>query len=185
MTPEEIRDGSEPELNTGCWLWRDSGRNNNEYGTAKHDGKWANASRTSWIVHNGPIPIGPSGRTLYVCHKCDTPPCVNPAHLFLGTQADNMADMRAKGRVGLPYTAKRRTMPYVSQKSLIDPGVTRIRALAKAAGIEPVVLGRQVGLPWGIWGYWRMGAKPRQDQLDALDVALEIELAERATNRRD
>lgn len=83
----------EPDLNSGCWLWSGAPAAGN-YGCIKFDGRYQKAHRVSWALHNGFMP--PSHTK--VCHSCDTPPCVNPAHLWLGTQADNVADMVAKGR---------------------------------------------------------------------------------------
>lgn len=82
-----------PEAITGCWLW--TGRlTNSGYGQIAKSthGEWK-AHRLFWRVANGPIPGG-----LCVLHKCDTPACVNPDHLFLGTQADNVQDMMNKHR---------------------------------------------------------------------------------------
>lgn len=79
---------------SSCVEW--SGyRDKHGYGRASFDGRTDSAHRIAWQLANGPVPVG-----LCVLHKCDNPPCINPEHLFLGTQADNLADMTAKGRRG-------------------------------------------------------------------------------------
>lgn len=80
------------QITDGCWLWSGA-RTGARYGELRVDGRPATTHRLSWTLFVGPIPDG-----LCVCHHCDTPPCVNPAHLFLGSKADNNADKCRKGR---------------------------------------------------------------------------------------
>jgi hypothetical protein len=77
---------------SGCWLWTAS-LHKDGYGTFWYQGLVQLAHRVSWTLANGPIPEGMS-----VLHHCDTPACVRPDHLFLGTQLDNVVDMDTKGR---------------------------------------------------------------------------------------
>lgn len=78
-----------------CWLWQGTILERNGYGTFWHPGLKATllAHRLAWMLSKGDIPQG-----LKTLHKCDVPACCNPHHLRLGTQADNMRDMIAKGR---------------------------------------------------------------------------------------
>lgn len=81
-----------PVPEAGCWIWTGSA---SRYGlmVARASGVIRGAHRVSWELHKGPIPAG-----MNVCHRCDTPLCVNPDHLFLGNDKDNHQDRARKGR---------------------------------------------------------------------------------------
>lgn len=86
---------SHPLLMTPCWIWQ--GYTNGSYGVLWAAEFSGYVHRISYENHKGPIPEG-----MNVCHGCDTPLCINPDHLFVGTQGDNVRDMRAKGRQADP-----------------------------------------------------------------------------------
>lgn len=82
----------------GCWIWR--GRTDTGgYGSVTRNNRPERVHRHIYTLMCGPIPAG-----LHVLHKCDIPSCCNPAHLWIGTHADNMADMARKGRSRRPYS---------------------------------------------------------------------------------
>lgn len=122
-TPSEWRrsfiDRAIPEPMSGCWLWLGPVTCD---GYGKQGGRLAH--RISWEIWRGEVPRG-----LHVLHRCDTACCVNPDHLFLGTHADNMADMRKKGRrLGAGVGSKN------GRSKLSDDSVARIRQMA-ASGL--------------------------------------------------
>lgn len=82
-----------PHVTTPCWEWTGSRRNIGRYGSFGFQGKVENTHRVSWVLAFGEIVGG-----LQVLHRCDNMGCVRPDHLFLGTNADNNADMVAKAR---------------------------------------------------------------------------------------
>lgn len=104
-----------------CWLWT-AGANNKGY-PVYQDGT---AHRLSYRMHH---PLSGDISHLSVCHRCDTPRCVNPAHLFLASHAENMADMSRKGRAGSTkltweQVAAIRADPRPSVRTGLDYGVS-------------------------------------------------------------
>lgn len=107
----------------GCWLWLGSKRpeKHGGYGIVKIDRKWSRAHRVSYEAYKGQIPDG-----LFVCHTCDTPLCINPHHLFLGTLQDNNLDMYRKGR---NYSSSGDSNP---KSKLTESDIPRIIELRKS-----------------------------------------------------
>ena len=138
----------------GCWLWQAT-LNENGYGVFYFQGRTGLAHRAAWAMLRGPIPSG-----LVVLHGCDTPSCVNPDHLRLGTVLDNIRDMDAKGRrvnVGVPPTPlrgeanpnARLTLSQVRDiRALFRLGSSK-RSLSMRFGVSrPVIAGIIEGRSW-------------------------------------
>jgi hypothetical protein len=115
----------------GCWVWTGDSVLQN-YGVIYYQKKSWRTSRLIWTMMHGSIPDG-----LFVCHKCDNPRCVNPAHLFLGTHDDNVADKVAKSR-------QARGEGFGRSK-LTDDAVREIRSLY-ASGVNSVEIGKRFGI---------------------------------------
>lgn len=110
-----------PEPNTGCWLWEASHKPNG-YGYMWAGTKKEHSHRLSYTLFKGPIPNG-----LNILHKCDQPACINPDHLFTGTQAENLQDCVRKGR-HTKVALKGSTNP---KAKLTDADIQEIRATPK------------------------------------------------------
>jgi hypothetical protein len=128
-----------------CWPWLASTKQGGYGKIASGDGRILLAHRVAYQLASGPVQPG-----LVVCHRCDNPGCVNPAHLFLGTQAENLRDMRTKGRGNPPRGSQH------PKTQLTNEIVTRIRAdtrshrrLAREYGIGKSTVGMiKAGATW-------------------------------------
>lgn len=123
----KFEDCYNPDEN-GCWIWNKS-LNKPGYGQFYFNGKYYGAHRASWMIYRGPIPDG-----LWILHRCDVRACVNPNHLFLGTNQDNILDAVSKGRHGSqvkPWRLPRDEDHY----SRLNPG-----ALARGSRVATAIL---------------------------------------------
>jgi hypothetical protein len=116
------------------WEWQGSKHYKWKYGHFKIDNKTISARIVSYKMTKGEIPEG-----LLVCHTCDNPPCVNPNHLFLGTNDDNMKDMAKKGRSSDNRGSKN------PKAKLTEQDAIQIRKLHKQ-GMTGAELGRNFGV---------------------------------------
>ena len=149
-----------PDPNSGCWLWVGS-TDSKGYGNLSVRGRVASAHRASYEEFRGSIPKG-----MCVLHRCDTPACINPEHLFLGTHQDNMGDMAEKGRAktGRALLTKEHVLEIVGALSSTDRSY---RDIASDYGVMPgAIWAIGCGVSWssvtGItkttklrgWGRW-------------------------------
>lgn len=116
-----------------CWEWQGT-INPNGYGMVRFQRKAHSAHRLSYEIHVGPIPDG-----MLVLHRCDNRRCVNPHHLRIGTDADNMRDKVNKGRQA------RLKGPQQGQSKLKPAQVWKIRLLAKE-GVTQAEIARRYGV---------------------------------------
>lgn len=114
-------------INNKCWAWNGS-PNKDGYGTMTHKNKTYMAHRLSYLIHNNKDPIG-----LLVCHTCDNRLCVNPEHLFLGTDQTNAIDCSNKGRKGRPSIVDEETK--VKMEQMFANGASR-KEMAKLLDLK-------------------------------------------------
>ena len=121
---------------SGCWEWQDSLING--YGRFKLECKFNMSHRVSYEIHYGPIPSG-----MHVLHKCDNRKCVNPDHLFIGTNYDNVKDKVAKNRQSRIFGNKNINSKLTEQAVLeIRNSNETQENLAKKYNIHHTTIGR-------------------------------------------
>lgn len=137
---KRIRFWGKVQIADGCWEWQGS-RAPKGYGRFSLGGygRYEQAHRFAWILAHGQIP-----NQLHVLHRCDNPPCCNPEHLFLGTNAENYADRVRKGRDGASFrpgdlcrTAKLKWRQVEEIRALWASGQASKREIASRFGVRP------------------------------------------------
>lgn len=139
VTPELVRQRFEERCRRGkshaCWPWRGTVLRSGGYGVLIIGRSFnKRAHRLAYELYVGPVPDD-----LMVCHSCDNPICVNPAHLWLGTSSDNVSDMVKKGRRYDPYAGRNTCQQghrYTPENTYIHDGNRHCRACRRAQGLE-------------------------------------------------
>jgi hypothetical protein len=144
---QRIMEYSMPEPNSGCWLWLrfcDA----RGYGRIHYKGQAALAHRVAYECIRGAIPP-----KLHLCHKCDNPGCVNPDHMFVGTPADNVADMLRKGR------ESRAPRPYHQGRG--NPNAKITEDVVRAILLSPLKQ-REAAAAFGVAPSWVQRVRKRE-----------------------
>jgi hypothetical protein len=167
MTAREFERSWVPEPNSGCWLWLGTvGKDG--YGKSGSNYRTVRAHRLAWQLYRGPVPEG-----LCVCHVCDVRSCVNPGHLFLGSNAENMLDMSWKGRAaqGERSAFAKLTQPQVERARAMLNGGARTDDLARLLGINRSTMQRiATGHAWA----HAAGPIRRAHRWTSVDAVIEI-----------
>ena len=149
-TPESVaeRFWAKVDMSLGpkaCWIWMGA-ITTHGYGCTQHHGRVLGAHKVSYLLTKGEVPAG-----MEIMHACDSRPCVNQAHLSVGTRQDNCEDKAAKGRHGIK--------PFAEHRKLTPDKVLTIRSLRGKASSGEVAAMFNItqSYVFGVWGrrVWR------------------------------
>lgn len=177
QTLEAIQERSEIELNTGCWLW--TGALLNGYPAAKIRGKMVRVHRLALEIASGRLME--DGEV--ACHRCDTPACTNPDHLFAGTPRDNSRDSLAKGRNYIGEKNARATLSAVDVRAIRGQPGADVGDLATLFGVTEAtihMIRRRATWKHLPGGYARSAAEKREANLKQLAEARRANIEKRA-----
>ena len=127
---------------SGCWLWTGK-QERHGYGRVRWHGRWWLPHRLAWWLTHGD-----TDATLDVCHTCDVPLCCNPAHLWLGTAKENIADALRKGRMAIGARHPRAKLTWEDVAAIRASSET-CRQLGRRYGVNPATIVRvRTGERW-------------------------------------
>lgn len=128
---------------TGCWVWQKALTDGEwTYGIVKRSQKQRRAHRVAFALWAGFEVDGPEMDGMFVCHKCDNPPCCNPEHLFLGSPADNLDDASSKRRMRWGKQSHYAKLTEEDVRAIRADTANTQAALAEKYGISREGIGR-------------------------------------------